>query len=77
MGRALEKSVVAPDYRIIRVAPMAGALGAEIQKLEPADIPYTFEIVKEPEDARNFGGAWHSDSSYQKQPPLATLCPTA
>src|SRR5476649_453167 len=35
--------------------------------------PYIFEIVKEPEDSRNFGGAWHSDSSYQKQPRLATL----
>jgi len=35
--------------------------------------PYIFEIVKEPQDSRNFGGAWHSDSSYQKQPPLATL----
>ena len=38
-----------------------------------ADFPYIFEIVKEPSEKRNFGGAWHSDSSYQKQPPLATL----
>ena len=37
------------------------------------DFPYIFEIVKEPSEKRNFGGAWHSDSSYQKQPPLATL----
>ncbi len=113
-------------YKSIRVAPLAGALGAEIggvdlatlkddavwkeilrafvehsvivfrdQKLEPADImrvgerfgppsyypfvtgmpdfPYIFEIIKEPSETRNFGGAWHSDSSYLPQPPLATL----
>src|SRR6266849_2826259 len=35
--------------------------------------PFIFEVVKEPEEKRNFGGAWHSDTSYQKQPPLATL----
>src|SRR5689334_2554020 len=35
--------------------------------------PFIFEVVKEPEEKRNFGGAWHSDTSYLKQPPLATL----
>jgi taurine dioxygenase len=35
--------------------------------------PYIFEVVKEPEEKRNFGGAWHSDTAYLKQPPLATL----
>jgi taurine dioxygenase len=35
--------------------------------------PYIFEIVKAESETKNFGGAWHSDSSYQKQPPLATL----
>ena len=109
----------------MQIAPLAGALGAEIlgvdlrrldgngweevhraflqysvlaireQKLDPADImkvgarfgepchypfvtgmedyPYIFEVVKEPEDKKNFGGAWHSDTTYLKQPPLATL----
>jgi taurine dioxygenase len=109
----------------MRIAPLAGALGAEIfdvdlkgldkkgwaelhgvfikhsvlairgQKLEPADLmqvgglfgepchypfvtgmdgfPFIFEVVKEPEEKRNFGGAWHSDTTYLKQPPLATL----
>jgi taurine dioxygenase len=37
------------------------------------DFPYIFEIIKEPSETRNFGGAWHSDSSYMPQPPLATL----
>jgi len=37
------------------------------------DFPYIFEIVKEPEETRNFGGAWHSDTTYLPQPPLGTL----
>lgn len=35
--------------------------------------PYIFEIVKEPHEKQNFGGAWHSDTTYLPQPPLATL----
>ena len=110
----------------LRVAPLAGALGAEVfcsqlaslddagawkeihqafleysvlvfrdQTLRPADLmrvgerfgppchypfvtgmegfPYIFEVVKEPDETKNFGGAWHSDTAYLKQPPLATL----
>jgi taurine dioxygenase len=49
---------------------------------EPSDYPFVkgidgypqiFEIVKEPHEAKNFGGAWHSDSTYLPRPPLATL----
>ena len=107
----------------MRIAPLAGALGAEIhgvdlkngadwdaihrafveysvlvireQKIEPVDLmmigarfgepchypfvtgmdgfPFIFEVVKEQDEKRNFGGAWHSDTAYLKQPPLATL----
>jgi taurine dioxygenase len=35
--------------------------------------PFIFEVVKEPAETKNFGGAWHSDTAYLKQPPLATL----
>ena len=35
--------------------------------------PYIFEVVKEPGEKKNFGGAWHSDTAYLKEPPLATL----
>ncbi|HZC76183.1 MAG TPA: TauD/TfdA family dioxygenase [Ktedonobacterales bacterium] len=38
-----------------------------------AGFPYVFEVVKEPEETRNFGGNWHSDTTYLAQPPLATL----
>jgi taurine dioxygenase len=35
--------------------------------------PYIFEVVKEEDEKVNFGGNWHSDTTYLKQPPLATL----
>lgn len=38
-----------------------------------ADYPYLFEIIKEPHETQNFGGGWHSDTTYLPQPPLATL----
>ncbi len=124
MTRAKAKPSSSPQE--IRVAPLAGALGAEVfgpqlaslkdegawqslqrafldysvlvirdQAIEPADLmrigarfgppchypfvigmdafPYIFEVVKEPAERKNFGGAWHSDTAYLKQPPLATL----
>lgn len=38
-----------------------------------ADHPHIFEVVKEPQEEKNFGGAWHTDTAYLAQPPLATL----
>jgi taurine dioxygenase len=35
--------------------------------------PYIFEIVKGEEETKNFGNAWHSDTTYLPRPPLATL----
>ena len=35
--------------------------------------PNVLEIRKGPEDQRNFGGVWHSDTTYLPVPPLATM----
>ncbi|HZQ75178.1 MAG TPA: TauD/TfdA family dioxygenase [Burkholderiales bacterium] len=35
--------------------------------------PHIFEIVKAEDETKNFGGNWHSDTTYLAQPPLATL----
>ena len=30
-------------------------------------------VIKEPEETRNFGGVWHTDTAYLKRPPAATM----
>jgi taurine dioxygenase len=49
---------------------------------EPSDYPFVkgvdgypqiTEIVKEAHETKNFGGAWHSDTTYLERPPAATL----
>lgn len=35
--------------------------------------PFVTEIVKEPHERINFGGEWHSDTTYLERPPRATL----
>ena len=38
-----------------------------------AEAPEVIEILKAEGDTRNFGGLWHSDTSYLPRPPLGTL----
>jgi taurine dioxygenase len=35
--------------------------------------PHIFEVVKEEQETTNFGGNWHSDTTYLAKPPAATL----
>ena len=35
--------------------------------------PFIFEVVKEESETVNFGGNWHSDTTYLPTPPLGTL----
>ena len=114
------------DYRSISVAPLSGAMGAEIsgvdlskdlsnqvftdihnallenlvivfhdQSLSPEACklfaqkfgklvkypfveglqqhPEIFEIRKDPDEKKNFGGNWHSDMSFTELPPMGTM----
>lgn len=36
------------------------------------DHPEVFEIRKEPDEEKNFGGVWHTDMSFNERPPVAT-----
>ncbi len=35
--------------------------------------PMITEVLKKEDEKVNFGGVWHSDTTYQKCPPMATL----
>lgn len=37
------------------------------------DQPEILEFSRKPGDARNFGGLWHSDTTYMPEPPMATM----
>ncbi len=55
---------------------LAGRLGepAAYPFAEPlAGFPYVVAVVKNPEDQSNFGGAWHTDTSYLPEPPGLTM----
>ena len=38
-----------------------------------AETPHVVAIVKNPEDTSNFGGGWHTDTSYVEVPPKITM----
>ena len=74
-----EHQVVAFDAQSIEpetLTELASRLGqpAAYPFTPPIDgYPHVCEVRKEPDDEANFGGAWHTDSSYLPQPPAYTL----
>jgi len=38
-----------------------------------AEYPQVTEVLKKEDETVNFGGVWHTDTSYQQCPPMATL----
>lgn len=74
------------EYHVVALRDQrldAAALSAFAAKLGEREIypfahplpedPFVVPIVKEPQDTANFGGIWHTDSSYLLAPPSLTL----
>lgn len=59
-----ELTAFAAQFGELDIYPLAEPLAAT---------PHVVELVKNPEDASNFGGAWHTDTSYMVQPPKITI----
>ena len=37
------------------------------------DVPFVTEVIKRADEKQNFGGVWHTDTSYMAEPPMATM----
>ncbi len=58
---------------IVQVARMLGKPNVYPFVEGLPEAPEIFEILKSENDERNFGGAWHSDSTYLDEPPAFTM----
>ena len=54
-------------------AARLGALDVYPYARAMAGYPHVVAVIKEPGDQSNFGGAWHSDTAYLREPPAITL----
>ncbi len=63
---------LSPD-QLLAVAQRFGPLADYPFAKGMASHPEITEIIKEPEQTSNFGGMWHSDTTYLPQPPKCTL----
>lgn len=59
-----QQAVFAENFGTLDVYPFMNAVDTH---------PNVIPIIKEADAQLNFGGAWHTDTSYQEQPPKATL----
>ncbi len=63
---------ITPDQQLAFCRRM-GALDVHPFSKPMAGYPEILEVRKEPGDEENFGGAWHTDMSYNQVPPKATF----
>jgi taurine dioxygenase len=59
--------------QLVQVAHRFGEIGEYPFVRGMADQPEIVEVIKLPEEEHNFGGLWHTDTSYLAQPPLGSL----
>lgn len=67
------RDLVMDDAAFTEFAGRLGTLDVYPFAQPLAHAPYVVAVTKEPEDATNFGGAWHSDTAYLPRPPALTL----
>ena len=65
-----DQSLSTPEFA--RFCEQFGALDRYPFATPTAEHDQVYPIIKEPEQAHNFGGGWHTDTSYLAQPPAAT-----
>lgn len=66
------EQILTPE-RQLAFARRFGPLSLHDQVKGMDDYPELIEVRKEPQDERNFGGAWHGDLTYQEEPPLGSI----
>lgn len=68
----LREQTLTPET-FTRAAARLGALDVYPYARAMPGFPHVVRVVKEPGDVSNFGGAWHTDTAYQTEPPAVTL----
>lgn len=61
------------DEQYLQFARSLGVPGAYPFLSGRPGYPEIVEVVKQPDETENFGGAWHSDTTYQQRPPMASM----
>ena len=59
--------------RFVAFAKRIGPIGAYPFVPGIEGLPEVIAVLKEPHETVNFGGIWHSDTTYLERPPMATL----
>jgi taurine dioxygenase len=61
------------DEQFVRLAKRFGPIGAYPLVPGIPGHPEIIAVLKEPHEKVNFGGIWHSDTTYLERPPMSTM----
>jgi len=84
MREAIHQAFLDKQMIVFRDQSLSAAQQVEVARLfgKPAVYPYlagvdgvpeAHELIKTPEDPVNFGGVWHSDTTYKPEPDMGTV----